>query len=180
MSSKSFELIFFLLFFSVPAWAWGNLNYDYELLVFAYFVKNTGNNESSGLRRSLFNVQDGTHTSNVFSVKLAGKYISVPLQGSTSTTTTRLNSAQKPMRLIRMFVELFTLPGEKVLDLCTGTGTGAIACLLSNRDCLSIDSDDIQFNMFGKRISDAETWIIENTDDDGANAGRVTLGNVEL
>jgi len=79
-----------------------------------------------------------------------------------------------------MFVELFTLPGEKVLDLCTGTGTGAIACLLSNRDCLSIDSDDIQFTMFGKRVSLAETWILDNTDQDGINAGRVKLGDVEL
>jgi len=173
------NLNFFHLFF-LPAWAWGNLNYDYELLVFAFFVKNKANGESAGLRRSLFNDQEGTHQSNVFSCKVAGKFISVPLQGSTATTTTRLNTAQKPMRLIRMFVELFTLPGEKVLDLCTGTGTGAIACLLSNRDCLSIDSDDIQFTMFGKRVSLAETWILDNTDHDGINAGRVKLGDVEL
>jgi DNA modification methylase len=43
--------------------------------------------------------------------------------------------------------------GSNVLDLCSGTGTAAVACVLLNRNCTSIENDQLQFSLLPSRLN---------------------------
>lgn len=47
----------------------------------------------------------------------------------------------KPVPLIRHLIELFTLPGQVVLDPFLGSGTTAVACMEAKRECIGIEID---------------------------------------
>jgi DNA modification methylase len=61
--------------------------------------------------------------------------------------------------LIQRFIEYFTLPDDTVLDLCSGTGTTSLACLLSNRNCISIEMDEVQFLLMPTRLTQAQSRL---------------------
>src|SRR5690606_7034183 len=52
-----------------------------------------------------------------------------------------LVEAQKPVRLMRILMELCTRPGSLVLDPFAGSGTTAVAAELCGRRCLAIERD---------------------------------------
>jgi predicted RNA methylase len=58
-----------------------------------------------------------------------------------------LNPCQKSMRLIMKLIHQFLKIGSHVLDLCSGTGTAAVACMLLNRNCTSIENEQLQFSL---------------------------------
>jgi hypothetical protein len=122
------------LFVSFPSSAFlgGNLNYDAEFFVLAWFVRISPGRDPTHMRRNLFNFLTGESLSNVIQFPVAKKKVMVQGEGGHESV---LNCCQKPWRLIQFFIEHFTVPGDAVLDLCSGSGTTAVTCYLSNRDC---------------------------------------------
>ena len=59
---------------------------------------------------------------------------------------------EKPLRLISHLVEIFTNPGDIVLDSFAGSGTTGIASYKLGRHCISIEKD----NGFVKMIQDRQ------------------------
>lgn len=49
--------------------------------------------------------------------------------------------AQKPVDLCRELVRQFTMPGETILDLFSGSGAIGVAAILEGRNIIAIDSD---------------------------------------
>ncbi len=157
----SLKNIFNFPFFTLPAhsaFRGGILNYDLEFLVFAWFVvKNRGTD---------------------------------PAYNSSSRPSTETNwrlsqlaegwrehgACQKPWRLIHRIIEYFTVPDDNVLDLCSGNGTTALTCFLSNRICASLESDQVQFLMMPKRLVEAQARVREATDE---RSHRACLAAVE-
>jgi methylase of polypeptide subunit release factors len=57
------------------------------------------------------------------------------------------------MRLMMKIIHQFSKIGSNVLDLCSGTGTAAVGCMLANRNCTSIENDQIQFSLLPSRVN---------------------------
>lgn len=58
----------------------------------------------------------------------------------------RLHAAEKPVSLLQRLIELTTLPGDRVLDPCCGSGSTIVACRESKRSGLGIEKDQDYFN----------------------------------
>ena len=123
--------------------------------------------------RTLFNFTTDESRSNVFPFKTCQKPVRCEVAGSANTTN--VNSCQKPMRLIMKLIQHFSREGNTVLDLCAGTGTTAVACLLLNRHCVAMENDEFQFQLMPKRLSEAITHIDDNSHEE---TKRVSLHRV--
>jgi hypothetical protein len=106
----------------------GALARDAEFMVIAFFVKLSAN--ASETQRSLFNFTNDCSRSNVFEYQSCQRLQKVPAEGTVANVS--LNPCQKPMRLLIELIEKFSKQGEMILDLCSGTGTTAVACAVTN------------------------------------------------
>ena len=59
---------------------------------------------------------------------------------------------QKPVGLLEMLINTYTLEGETVLDNCMGSGSTGVACMNTNRQFIGIEKDDKYFEIAKKRI----------------------------
>ena len=109
--------------------------------------KDEGNDDTL---RSLLNILPQESRSNVYSFPTPVKLQKV---GTDTEVDVTLNPCQKPMRLIMKFIHQFSKIGSNVLDLCSGTGTAAVACVLLNRNCTSIENDQLQFSLLPSRVN---------------------------
>jgi hypothetical protein len=85
--------------------------------------------------------------------------------------TVRVHTTQKPESLMVELVELFTDPGELVLDPFAGSGTTGVACLRLGRRCILIERDEKYAAIARERLS-AETRGLSLT---AARAGQLGL-----
>ena len=76
------------------------------------------------------------------------------------------------MRLLIELIEKFSKPGERILDLCSGTGTTAVACALTNRNCTSLESYELQWRLIPGRLQSAKAYCEEHVN---ADTGRTSL-----
>lgn len=60
---------------------------------------------------------------------------------------------QKPLDLLIYLVKTYTNPGDTVLDLFTGSGTTAVACLETGRNFVGCEIDETYFSAATKRIA---------------------------
>lgn len=67
----------------------------------------------------------------------------------------KVHLAQKPVRLMRELVGLFTNRGESVLDLYMGSGTTGVACIEAGRPFFGIEEKPEQFENACERIAAA-------------------------
>lgn len=58
----------------------------------------------------------------------------------------RLHAAEKPVELLSALIECATIPGERVLDPCCGSGSTLVACRESKRIGFGIEKDEAYFN----------------------------------
>jgi site-specific DNA-methyltransferase (adenine-specific) len=63
--------------------------------------------------------------------------------------------AQKPVALLERILELWTAPGDRVLDAFLGTGTTAIAAARLGRQWVGIEKDPAYIAIARKRLADA-------------------------
>lgn len=62
----------------------------------------------------------------------------------------------KPLKLIKKWINLFTDPGETILDPCMGSGTTALGCIALGRNFIGIDKNPAAYNIAERRIHDAQ------------------------
>lgn len=55
-----------------------------------------------------------------------------------------INPAQKPLSLIRCLISRHSNEGNTILDLCSGSGTTALAAASLKRNCVSVETDEEQ------------------------------------
>lgn len=67
----------------------------------------------------------------------------------------KLHPTQKPIKLLERLIEIFTDPGDVVIDPCAGSGSTLVACDNMNRKGFGFE---IKRNFF----KDATKWIEEN------------------
>jgi site-specific DNA-methyltransferase (adenine-specific) len=65
----------------------------------------------------------------------------------------RLHPTAKPVALMGWLIEMFTLPGETVLDSCMGSGTTGIAAIQSGRSFIGIELDRHYFGIASDRLA---------------------------
>lgn len=66
----------------------------------------------------------------------------------------RVHPTQKPLRLMLELVELFTDPGDVILDPYAGSGTTAVAALRLGRRCICVEKDPAYAEAAAKRIAE--------------------------
>jgi DNA modification methylase/ParB-like chromosome segregation protein Spo0J len=93
----------------------------------------------------------------------------------------RIHAAEKPVELLRRLIECSTLPGDRLLDPCCGSGSSLVAAKESGRIGLGIERDDTYFNtamsnVYSGGVEDAKA---DGTDGDSlpSNEGQGNDGN---
>lgn len=71
---------------------------------------------------------------------------------SSDTQNSSLHRTQKPVDLVRYLVETYTLPGQTVCDLTMGSGTTGVACALTGRRFVGIESGPEIFQIACDRL----------------------------
>ena len=137
-------------------------------MICAFFVKLSAN--ASVIQRSLFNFTNGDSRSNLFTYQSCQRLQKVPSENTSANVT--LNPCQKPMRLLIELIEKFSKPGERILDLCSGTGTTAVACAVTNRNCTSLESHELQWRLIPGRLQSAKAYCDKHVNTD---TGRTSL-----
>lgn len=66
-----------------------------------------------------------------------------------------LHEAQKPLNLMKMLIELVTIPGQTVLDPFMGSGTTCVAAKELNRNYIGIEINDEYYNIANKRMTES-------------------------
>ena len=135
-----------------------------EFLVFGIYTAYSEEPEA-GQQQAMFHFNEDENRSNVFKflpVKIKRKYT------SEEATQVVINPCQKPIRLLKHIIEHFTLANDNVLDLCSGSGSTAIACLPSNRNCVNVEKQEFQVSMIESRIN---TFIDAYEHEDLSEAG---------
>lgn len=65
-----------------------------------------------------------------------------------------IHPTQKPVELMEYLIKTYTNEGETVLDNCIGSGTTAVACQNTGRECIGIEKDKAYFDLATKRLND--------------------------
>ena len=63
-----------------------------------------------------------------------------------------MNPAQKPLALIRMIITRHSNPSDNILDLCSGTGTSAVAAVSLERNIVCVERDQTQAAQIPLRV----------------------------
>ena len=67
-----------------------------------------------------------------------------------------LHPTQKPVKLMKHFIELFTKEGDTILDPFMGSGTTGVACVQTGRNFIGCEIDPTYFAIAEKRIAEAQ------------------------
>lgn len=78
---------------------------------------------------------------------------SVPIVLDRGGTGERLHTTQKPLELMLALVDLFSDPGETILDAFGGSGTTAVAAKSLGRRCIVIEQDEGSCEVAAKRLA---------------------------
>jgi len=69
-------------------------------------------------------------------------------------TGNTLHPTQKPLKIIKHLVKIFSNIDDKVLDPFSGTGTTNVACKMLNRKCLGIENNKKYYLSSIKRLNE--------------------------
>jgi site-specific DNA-methyltransferase (adenine-specific) len=78
---------------------------------------------------------------------------SIPILDYRSLRDWKPHPTQKPVRLIRYLLEMYSKEGDIVLDPFVGTGTTAVACKQMKRDFIAIDNNQEYANIAKERLT---------------------------
>lgn len=81
--------------------------------------------------------------------------------GAKSTDGEKVHPTQKPVELIKKMIEDSTEPGGVVLDTFMGSGTTAVACLLTGRSFIGFELDEKYHEIAMQRIGDTIDKLLE-------------------
>lgn len=70
-----------------------------------------------------------------------------------------VNVYQKPHDLLNWMVSHFSLPGNWVMDLCSGSGTGLVSALSLGRHCVAVEQDARQSDVLKGRVLTLDEYL---------------------
>lgn len=70
-----------------------------------------------------------------------------------------LHPTQKPVDLNKYLIKTYTEPGELVLDCCMGSGTTAVAAMLTGRNYVGFELDEAYCDVIAERVIKAKDAI---------------------
>ena len=70
-----------------------------------------------------------------------------------------VNVYQKPRDLLNWMVGHFSLPGNWVMDLCAGSGTGLVSALSLGRHCVAVEEDKRQSDVLKGRVLTLDEYL---------------------
>jgi len=79
--------------------------------------------------------------------------------GFQRTKDEKEHSCPKPLNMMQMIANRFTLPGCTVLDPFMGSGTTGVACVRTGRRFIGIEIDEDYFKIAQKRIAEAQAQL---------------------
>ncbi len=102
-------------------------------------------------------------TNNVRARNFTSQVLDVPMPQAGCFATERIivnggqaaHPTQKPLKVIRPFIQNLTETGWSVLDPFAGSGTTGVACILEGRNFIGIELDPGYFAIAQKRLEDA-------------------------
>lgn len=71
----------------------------------------------------------------------------------------RYHPTQKPTELIREILEIFTEPGQTIIDPFMGSGSTGVACMNTDRNFIGMELDPGYFETAKQRVEDAQRQI---------------------
>ena len=80
------------------------------------------------------------------------KYPKSIIEISNANQIGKVHPTQKPVALFEYLIKTYTNEDDLVLDNCAGSGTTAIACLNTNRNCILIEKEEKYYNVIQDRI----------------------------
>jgi site-specific DNA-methyltransferase (adenine-specific) len=81
------------------------------------------------------------------------EYVSTILRCNKDLDT--FHPTQKPLDLMAFLVDVFSNPGDLVLDACMGSGTTAVACIKEKRNFIGFETDPTFYAKACRRIEEA-------------------------
>lgn len=94
--------------------------------------------------------------------RLTSRVWSIPILDYRSLKDWKPHPTQKPVRLIRYLLDLYSNPGDIILDPFVGTGTTAVAAKQTGRHYIAIESNKEYFEIAKDRLQDTK----KNTPDE--------------
>jgi DNA modification methylase len=106
---------------------------------------------------------------------------SIPILDYRSLKDWKPHPTQKPVKLVRYLLDLYTKEGDTVLDPFVGSGTTAVACLQTGRHCIAIEHNP-EFEKIAnerlkeitdrreKRTTDTTDETLDTTEEPAASA----------
>lgn len=92
-----------------------------------------------------------------------------------------MHPTEKPVDLVAYLIRTFTNEGELVLDNCIGSGTTAIAALLTKRNFIGFETDSNYYDMAMARVVETrellESWVTDEEKETKENLGGTTASN---
>ena len=70
-----------------------------------------------------------------------------------------VNVYQKPRDLLNWMVSHFSVPGDWVMDLCSGSGTGLVSSLSLGRHCVAVEVDARQSDVLKGRVLSLDEYL---------------------
>ncbi len=107
--------------------------------------------------------QTGLKRKEVITINKGERY---PLSILRFSKESGLHPTQKPIPLFEYLIKTYTKEGDLVLDNCAGSGTTAIACTNTNRNCILIEKEKQYFDIINERIAkhtlnDQENFLLK-------------------
>jgi DNA modification methylase len=65
----------------------------------------------------------------------------------------KIHPTQKPVEVLKYFIELLTNPGDLVLDTFAGSGSTGVACIALDRNCVLIERDKKMFKTMSHQFA---------------------------
>jgi hypothetical protein len=90
-----------------------------------------------------------------------------------------INPAQKPVALLRMLITRHSNPNDNILDLCSGSGTSAVAAVSLGRNIVCVEIDPAQATQIPLRVDSVDYETIQFAPADPFSATKSTEETLE-
>lgn len=78
----------------------------------------------------------------------------------------RIHGAEKPTKMLELLITLTTLPGDKILDPCAGSGSTLVAAKRLRRHSLGIERDKTIADEAYVRVNNTTSEAVDETQDE--------------
>ena len=99
-------------------------------------------------------ISSDTNISNFFT-KNDGVRYPLSITKKYSLDNEHLHPTQKPVALLEYLIKTYTNENDIVLDFTAGSGSTAIACINTNRQCVLIEKEEKYCKIAAERVEDS-------------------------